>query len=114
PELAQNYLISLTEQGEEECPVAKSFGISGIGEGIVWSCEYQDSVYRFKVKGEKHSATKVKKLAEVDVEKIQSIDSFVEYACTENRLNQAIEQVFTSTSTEPDKKNTGDFIKWIM
>ena len=68
----------------------------------------------FKVKGEKHSTTKVKTLAAVDVEKMDSIDEFVEYSVTENRLNQAIEQVFTLESEEPDIKHLGKFLKWVM
>ena len=41
-----------------------------------------------KVKGEKHSSSKVKKLASVDVEKLNSIKDFVDYAVTESRLEQ--------------------------
>lgn len=113
PEEAQNKLIELTDKVEQECPVAMEFGFSGIGEGIVWKTKFENDVIRFKVKGEKHSSSKVKKLANVDIEKVNSINEFVEYAVTENRLNQGIEQVFTATNRIPDIKLTGDFIKWI-
>lgn len=36
PKLVQNKLIELTEAVEKECPVAAAFGVSGVGEGIVW------------------------------------------------------------------------------
>lgn len=115
PETAQVEMIKLVENVEQECPFAKSFGVSGIGGGIVWS-NYTEAGHRehiFKTKGEKHSSSKVKVLADVDVEKIASINEFVEYAITENRLNQAIEQVFISTSEEPRIQMMGQFLKWI-
>lgn len=50
PELNQNKLIEMTLEVEEECPVGKYFGVSGIGEGIVFSCETSKSLI-FKSKG---------------------------------------------------------------
>jgi len=90
-----------------------SFEVDMVGEGVCYEGYFKDCRYIFKVKGEKHSSSKVKKLAEVDVEKINSIKEFASYVVTENRLNQAIEQVFTCNSIEPDRKHTGDFLKWI-
>jgi len=113
PQLAQNKFIEITEAVEKECPVAKSFGISeGLGEGVVWSTEFKGSVHRFKVKGEKHSVSKVKTLASVDVEKLNSINQFVDYAVTENRFNQGIEKVFGDS--EIDIKKIGDFLRWMV
>jgi hypothetical protein len=113
PEEAQNKLVEITNAVEAECPVGKAFGQTGVGEGVVYEGYYKGCRYIFKVKGTKHSSSRVKKLAEVDVEKIASIKEFASYVVTENRLNQAIEQVFTCNSIEPDKKYTGDFLKWI-
>lgn len=114
PEDTTNILIELTEAVEKECPIGKFFGISGIGEGIVWRARLENGdVVRFKVKGEKHSSSKVTKLASVDTEKLNSIKEFVEYAVTENRLNQGIEQVFTQYNIEPSIQKTGDFVKWV-
>lgn len=113
PELVQNKLSNLTIAVEEECPVAKAFGFSGIGEGIVWATEYKGVVHRFKVKGEKHSASKVKTLAPVDVEKVNGILEFVDYAVTESRFNQALEKTFLND--EPvDIKKLGNVIKWVV
>jgi hypothetical protein len=113
PETVQNKLSELTLAVEEECPVAKAFGFSGIGEGIVWSyTDEKGATLRFKVKGEKHSSSKVKTLASVDVEKVASIREFVDYAVTESRFNQAIENVFPNN--EPvDIKKIGEVMKWI-
>lgn len=113
PALVQNQLSELTIAVEEECPVAKAFGFSGIGEGIVWSTEVKGITHRFKVKGEKHSSSKVKTLASVDVEKLEGIQKFVEYAITESRFNQALENTFPND--EPiDVKKMGDLIRWVV
>jgi len=65
------------------------------------------------VKGEKHSSSKVKTLAAVDVEKLESIQKFVDYAVTESRFNQALENVFPNQ--EPiDTKKLGDVIRWVV
>jgi hypothetical protein len=113
PQLIQNQLSELTIAVEDECPVAKAFGFSGIGEGIVWSTTLNGNVHRFKVKGEKHSSSKVKTLAAVDVEKLENIQSFVEYAVTESRFKQALENVFPND--EPiESKKLGDVIRWVV
>jgi len=112
PALKQNDLIDITLSVESECPVAKAFGFSGVGEGVVWKAIVKGQRHVFKVKGEKHSVSKVKTLANVDVEKINSIVEFVDYAVTENRLDQAIENVFGSDSL--DIKKMGDLIRWIV
>jgi len=113
PQLAQNKFLEITEKVENECPISKAFGIeNGLGEGVVWSVEYRDSVHRFKVKGEKHSVTKVKTLASVDVEKLGTIQDFIDYSVTENRFNQAVENVFGKDDL--DVKKMGDFIRWFV
>ena len=49
----------------------------------------------------------------MDIEKVNSIKEFVEYAVTENRLLQGIDEVFTSQGIEPSKKDIGKFIGWV-
>ena len=113
PQLVQNKLSDLTIAVEEQCPVAKEFGEIGIGEGIVWSIEFNGVVHRFKVKGQMHSSSKVKTLAAVDVEKLNSINEFVEYVVTESRFNQGLENTFQNN--EPiDIKKMGDLIRWVV
>jgi len=119
PAEAQNTLINLTEEVERICPIGAFFGrtdpesedYNTIGEGIVWECSFNGSTVRFKVKGEKHSSSKVKKLASVDPEKMANIKEFVEYSVTENRLNQGVEQVFAGGPAIIG--GTGDFVKWV-
>jgi len=114
PQMAQNRMIELVAEVEAECPVAKQLGVSGTGEGIVWTSTLKGNKYWFKTKGEKHSTSKVKVLVPIDVEKLNSINEFVDYAVTENRLNQGIEQVFTTNSLEPEITGMSDFLRWIM
>ena len=107
PGEVQNIFVELTENVEAECPVCAQLGAKGIGEGIVWSANWNGRDLIFKVKGEKHSSSKVKKLASVDPETLNKISDFVEYACTDNRLNQGLENV------ELEMKNIGQFIGWV-
>jgi len=109
PELAQNEIVKMVEQVETECPVAKHFGVSGVGEGIVFTLICRGETLRFKAKGEKHSVSKVTKIAEVDTEKLDSIHKFVEYAVTENRMEQGYDEVEAS-----DMEHTGKFLSWIV
>ena len=108
---AQALLEKYTDQVEKECPFGKAFGITGIGEGIVWTAELDGKNFRFKSKGEKHSVTKSKNKVALAPEKLADIQQFVDYAVTENRLEQGIHQVFLDDV--PTVKDTGRFIGWV-
>ena len=113
PEQAQNQLIEYTNAVEKECPVAKAFGVSGgTGEGIVWTCYHEGVIYRMKVKGEAHSISKVKVLAPVDIERVNSINELVLNVATENRFNQGLDYL-RENHIELCVENTGAFIKWV-
>lgn len=112
PELSQNKFIEITEMVENECPIGKYFGVSGICEGVVWTCKYKDVVYRFKVKGQKHSSSKVRKSASVDLEKLNSVNEFIEYAVTKNRFQQGMGIIFPDGNL--NIKKMGDIIRWVM
>lgn len=113
-----NELNLITEKVGDECPVGRAFGVSGIGEGVVWRCVtpgYEDSGFWFKVKDERHSKSKVKTLATVDVEKINGIQALAETVAHEGRLQQQFDLVFdTLNGGEADIKKTGEFIKAVM
>jgi RNA ligase len=127
PEQYQNVLGDLTQAVEDDCPVARYFLKDSTdvltGEGIVWECisEY-DSEYnlpfttkglRFKVKGEKHSSSKVRTLAPIDTEKVNSINEFVGVVLTESRLNQGLDKL-KEHNKELSERSTGDYIKWVV
>lgn len=113
PQLVQDKLTELTLAVEAECPIGKAFGFSGVGEGIVWKTELDGEVHRFKVKGDKHSSSKSEKIVSIDVEKLESIQKFIEYAVTESRFKQGLENVFPNE--EPiEIKKMGELIKWVV
>lgn len=111
PALATQTLEKIVEEVEAECPYAAAHGAKGLGEGVVFSAWVEGKYIQFKVKGEKHSATKVKKVASVDPEKIASVNEFVSNTVTENRLEQALQQVFGDE--RPTVKGTGKFLGWL-
>lgn len=118
PLLIQNKLVELTLNVEKECPVAKYFGVSGIGEGIVWRNSSNLELLKnidltFKVKGKEHSVSNVTSLASVDTEKVNSNNHFVENFLTENRLNQGI-QYLKDNFYEIKESNIKIFINWMI
>lgn len=111
PGYAQKEIAEAVLEVEANCPVGKFFGVDGIGEGLVYTS--LDAKHRFKAKGEKHSASKVSSVAAVDVELIQAVEAFVDYAVTESRLQQGV-QYLQEMQLEVDLKNTGHFLKWMV
>lgn len=112
PQLAQNQIVELVEKVENQCPVAHAMGVDGIGEGIVFTAWWKDERLIFKAKGQRHSVSKVKKIASVDPEVLRNIQEFVDYAVTENRLVQGVQQVFADDPIEI--RRMGEFLKWVM
>lgn len=114
---SEDEILRITDEVESECPVGKAFGVSGIGEGVVWSHRFDDGkVVRFKVKGQKHSETKSKgekknKLAQLSPEKLESINDFVLKHVTENRLNSNVEKCFEGR--EPLVSDFGKFLQFM-
>ena len=114
PATIQNELNELTLEVENECPVAKDFGISGVGEGIVWETIWENNKYTFKVKGEKHSNSKVRTLKPVDTEKLNKIDKCVEEICHDWRFEQGLTEIFgVDYENTLDRKRIGEYLKWI-
>lgn len=108
-----NELIGHVMRVENECPFAKAMGVTDnlIGEGLVFTPNDPDYAWDtgtwFKVKGKKHSVSKVKTLVATCPEKLKGIKAFVEYAVTENRLEQGVSEVGL------DQSLIGKFIGWV-
>ncbi len=116
-ELLTGKLSELTLSVEQHCPAGEYFGVDGVGEGIVWNYREDDGsvVHRFKTKGEKHSSSKVKsvkKLVSLTPEEFNNITKFVDYALTENRLNQGLQEVFPDNNIT--QQGIGNFIGWCV
>ena len=116
PEFSQNKLVQMAEEVENECPVAKEFGISGIGEGLVFHAFFGNKLHRFKVKGEKHAKKcKIKKLQKVDDEKLQLIQDVAEKVTPIWRLDQMWNETFNIINGgAPCVTKTGDFLKKVF
>ncbi|MCP4336598.1 MAG: hypothetical protein GY679_01970 [Mycoplasma sp.] len=112
PKEAANKMTEWVNEVEKECPVAKTKGISGTGEGIVFIGHYKGQRYKFKAKGKEHSVIKSKEVVPIDIEKIETVNKFVEYAVTENRLKQGIKEIFNEETISVQR--LGDFLKWIV
>ena len=114
PKLFQNAFIELVEKTiEPDSPLGKSMGQDGnVGEGAVFTFMYKDTMHRFKVKGDKHSKSKVKKLKPVDNEKEQLKIDIATQITPGWRLEQMYAETFdTINGGKGSRKGTGDFIK---
>lgn len=119
PEMAQAGLAQITTTVEENCPIANyMLGLddnvegkpAGRGEGVVWHpVDNLDRHLWFKVKGKKHSVSKIRELAALTPEQVASMGEFVDYAVTENRMEQAVRETGPIV-----KENMGKFLKWLQ
>ena len=117
PNLSVNKILEQTLEVERECPVGKAFGISSIGEGIVYNYFTEDGQrIMFKSKGELHSkSSKVVTLKEVDNEKINKTIQVANQVCPNWRLEQMLEQTFDLMNGGTlDVKKTGEYIKNVI
>lgn len=109
----------ITAEVERECPFAKTLGVSGTGEGVVWHLASMPgkSRYWFKVKGLEHTVSRVKPLKQYkDDEKrdAQDMRLFAEQAITEARLRQGLDHLREHNLDSGSLKNLGTFIKWVV
>lgn len=117
PKLKQNELVNITNDVEKRCPVAYALGVDGIGEGVVWRCVtpvagVQTDDLVFKVKGKEHSVSNVTTIAMVDVEKVNSINEFVEKVLTDNRLKQGLGYL-VEQHLDMEITNVSVFLNWV-
>lgn len=112
------YLDTLTEKVERECPFGSTFDVQGPGEGIVWKLEDLPSYTNtwFKVKGEKWAPTsKVPEdpiVAALREQQKGVVGAFAERAVSENRLEQGWDYL-REMGIERKQKEVGAFLKWL-
>ncbi|PRQ09749.1 RNA ligase family protein [Enhygromyxa salina] len=107
----------LTAAVEAKCPWGARFGIEGIGEGLVWTPigpHWGNTNLYFKTKGEKHKGTKGSKGAavQIDPEVLAGIEAFIEFAVTDNRLEQGLDSLNEQGHTI-EMKNMKYFLQWV-
>lgn len=116
PGLSQNNMVDMVQSVENECPVAKYFGVSGVGEGIVFETMYKNNIYRWKMKGDKHAGkSKVKIAFKIDDKKLQLILDIVESITPEWRLSQMYQETFdTLNGGVGDIKKIGTYLRSVF
>lgn len=114
---AADYLNTVVSALEKEDPwVKRTFGISGLGEGVVlYPASHTNptsealSQVMFKAKGEKHRTANAKVAVQVAPTVVAGTDAFVDLMVTTARLEQGLSAVGGR-----DPKNTGKFIQWVL
>ncbi|KAH8592535.1 hypothetical protein B0O99DRAFT_517575 [Bisporella sp. PMI_857] len=110
-------LQPLADAVEKECPFAKSFGVSGMGEGIVWKptnelCE--DSRFWLKMKGPIFTgptiSNRMKNISLLDQKEKAKL--FAESVTNEMRLEQAWAYL-DEMKIPRDKKAISAYLKWL-
>jgi len=116
-------LQNCTEKVEKECPFAKTFGIIGMGEGVVWRCRVprrerdgylHDSRFWFKVKGEEHAVSNVKTLKSSPRNDIKNANDFIAKAVLPARLQQGMDHLREMNLDHVDMKNLGTYLSWVV
>lgn len=127
-EAAVALIESWTEAAAEECPFAKAHGVSGTGEGWVWSVDadmsddslkpYTSIRYCFKTKGVLHRTVKTKQKIEVKTEKTSDITRFAEMVVTSARAAQGIRIVKSRHQLEEtavlDNTLRTEVVAWVV
>lgn len=105
------------EVGEQDPFIHEIFGVSGIGEGVVYTPYSTTPIDRdtysaltFKAKSEAHRVNKSKDAAKSVMEIPASVDEFVTKFVTEPRLRQAVSEI----GGDIDKTRIGEFLKWVQ
>lgn len=103
-------LMDIVLKLEENSEIGSKMGVDGnTGEGIIVELYLDGKYYKFKVKGEKHSKTSIKKI------KLQKDDNPLAIAFAEKHTRIRLEQCWSETIGEnvPSNKDIGNFLKWI-
>ncbi len=103
--------------------VKDTFGVDGIGEGIVYYPisfavvassldRWHLSTFMFKAKGDKHKVVKQKKAVQMDPEVAADVDEFVAMVVTGARLEQGAREVAGGDFVF-EHRHIGPFLKWM-
>jgi hypothetical protein len=113
PGIAQNRFLEIIDEVEAECPVASQLGVKGIGEGVVFVGEYKGAPLKFKIKGEKHSKSKVKTVKSVDTGKIALCQEIADKVTPSWRLEQFFNEI-TDQGKDLNRKHLSGYIRLVI
>lgn len=115
-----NLFNNLVDRVEKEDPwVKRTFGISGLGEGLVFYPEPNGdklapaklAMLMFKAKGLKHRTAATKEAVQVDATVVENAAGFVDLMLTNARLEQGVSAACSGTY---DIRDTGKFLAWVL
>jgi hypothetical protein len=120
PNEALEEIERLTQEVENDCPVARHFNSPGLGEGIVWrptNPQWDTTKMWFKSKGEKHkevhdTQTQKANKFKLEMDEVKSINEFTEMYLTEPRFNKGLDYL-REMNISIDITSTGQFVKWM-
>ncbi|KAH6699049.1 hypothetical protein BKA61DRAFT_621909 [Leptodontidium sp. MPI-SDFR-AT-0119] len=117
PGPCQQKMMDLTLAVEKECPFSKSFGISGVGEGIVWKAAHplgDDARFWLKTKGPLHRVSNTDDLKKVppNANEREKAKTFAEAAVTDMRLQQGWDYL-GEMRIERNAKAVPRMMKWV-
>jgi hypothetical protein len=103
-EACRKVLDEITLKVEDECPVGKYFGVSGVGEGLVWSSNnlQVDGIkrfIRFKTKGLKHAVSQREAKVKSTNDKCEKNLELLDLIVPEWRLKQMCNELEKPIST---------------
>jgi hypothetical protein len=124
PEAAEEQLQNLADAVAASCPFAKTFGVEGEGEGIVWKFDAfpHESRVWFKSKGGKFKPNygpRPKKLPPSNevagrrraMQKL--VNGYAKAWCSEGRMEQGWDYL-REVGVERDRKGAGRFLEWVV
>jgi hypothetical protein len=118
PQKTISELEQLAENVAAQCPFAKSFGVIGEGEGLVWKLipYISDPALWFKTKGGKFKPTFTPVPKKMPPDAATTWENVVELAkawCGEQRLEQGWDYL-REMGIERNMKGIGQFLKWVQ
>jgi hypothetical protein len=127
---AVNQMTEWTEEATATCPFAKTFGVEGVGEGWVWSVDFDEEAledvslhpyvstrYLFKTKGKRHAVTNTKTLIEVNAQEVEDLNNFVDMVLADARVDQGVRVVSAQLGLEESTvsiEHMGTIIAWLV
>jgi hypothetical protein len=116
PDPALERAMALTEDVDAECPFAKGLGVTGPGEGIVWTCAECPASERlwFKTKGSSHLTPIVKQQQQQQQQLHSNVSTeIVQMLLTEQRLAQGVEYL-REMGHPVEMRSTKEFTAWVV
>jgi len=115
-EAAETKLSEIAEQVAQKCPFAASFGIEGVGEGVVWKVDHDPNNTNLWLKT-KGKAWAPKPVAPKETQGKDVIDAeevaFAKKVAHQRRMEQGLEWLAEMGLDVKEKGNAKEFAGWV-